>query len=309
MGDSFAASFSLACVAASIPLGLGTRIYQGLQRTQTATALTFVGVGVQVATLGVVFLFHLPAWTYAIGPALALLLTNAFTMILALRAIGIATGQIFVPSRTIDLGQYGFSKSAIPYLITLLGVTLTLQMQRIFLSHASTPDEVASFSFAAQFSVAITSVVTLSSINLWPKFRDLQSAGALSQSTILRFVRMYTVVGVAFGAISATAAYCLAAFVTNGSVVVSLVTAATSGLSIFAWSVTRPAVMFLNSPSGFWLQAAWALPCAVTAVILTLTLGATMGAAGAFLASSIAVFTFTFAPLTIHSLRQIRRPR
>jgi len=304
VGADLASTLTFVMLGLSIPLGIGTRIYQGAAKTQVATAWTFVGTAFQAVTLLVFASTGAAPWLYVLGPAGSLLLTNLIITMAATRYMGIRLSAVLSSPPRLS-AQYGLRQSALPYLIVSLGFTLTLQIQRVALAHVTLVREVAEYALVAQFAIPIMSVVTLSSINLWPRFRTAMTKGRLTRSSFVKLVGIYAGVGFVFGGVCAAASTLASKFVGAGLIQVAPATAIGAWILVFAWSATRPAVMLLNDNDGFRVQAVWALPSAVIGVGGTLLFGELLGASSAFYAPALAFVVCNFLPLTVMSLRKI----
>lgn len=292
-------------VALALPLGVGTRILEGAADSLLVTKLLFVGTAVQALALLAFVATGADAHMYVLGPIAGMVFTNAACLVAGLRSVSIRPRELIGARARPGLAMgYKPIRTALPYLIVTIGITLTLQFQRVLLSHVSSAAEVASYSFVAQFTVATNSVLTLGSMNLWAAYRDITG----SDGAVLRFKRdvgAFAIAGVLFAAVACCMVSLVVPWAGGGSLRVSPGTYVAAGAAIVVWALARPGIMCLNFSRGFVFQAAWAAPCAVVSVGLTLILGSSMGAAGAFAASAVSVLLFTVLPNSLFSAHHL----
>ncbi|WP_162722451.1 hypothetical protein [Microbacterium sp. PM5] len=307
---NLAALFLGVMLALSVPLGLGVRILQGLGKNQVATLLAFTGSIAQGLWIFACIGLGAEPAVFALSAGAGLLTTSVVTFIVASKLAALEISSAFrIASRPNFISEYKPTNSALPYMIVIMGVTATLQLQRILLALVSNDGQVASYGYVAQFTVAVTSVITLASMNLWPRYRSLRAQFQLPATTVASHILTFTIVGAALGTLSSAAALILRSFITHDSITVSMPTVIAAATVVAAWAATRPSTLFLNYPAGFWLQAASSVACAASSVALTVTWGRVWGAAGAFAANAFSIAAFVAVPMSAATLMILVRER
>jgi len=293
----------------SVPLGVGMRVLQGLQLVRVTLLCALAGAVCQLITVVVLAATSSSSLWYPLTALLNLLLANLLCSLFAIRSVRRVARDLLGTSGTHGetvWSHYGFLTAALPNLITLLGVAVSLQYDRVILAHVSNVGSVAEYSFLAQFVTPITSVVTMASLNLWGQYRrNAQTSLALFKRDVLLFLGV--------GAVAALAACILALAlvrqVTGGAIELNPLSLLAAGSFMLAWAASRPATMFLSSPRGLWVQAICMVISAPVNISLTIALGGIVGAAGAYLASGFCVLIFTaLLPSAYVLMHGTRRP-
>lgn len=301
-----AATFSGIMFALSLPWSIGSRILQGRGEMVAVTKISLVGGVIQVTWIGVASVIGLKAPLYALGASLALLVVGLVTTLQAGASVRLRLRHIIRPTSVRAMpSDYSFGRSSVPYLVSSVGIALGLQSDRFILAHVSDARAVAEYSFTAQFSVAVTSVITLSSLNLWPTYRDALRDARMRAEVFTGHLRTYALLGVA-GAIAHFAmSLLLSHLILPADVRVSVPVAAASALFVFTWALVRPSTMLLNDSRGLWTQAGWVVAMGTGNFILTWVLAGQFGAVGAFAASVVSVAVLQVLPLTVCAMRRI----
>jgi O-antigen/teichoic acid export membrane protein len=299
---------TLAALAVSIPLGIGTRVLQGDGRTRLWTLLSFGGTAMQALGLLGCVLFDAPAAWYVVGPALGLLANAITATAVGGRLLGL-DATIWLPGRGLGAfpPSYRPRETAVPTVITMVGIALSLQIDRVLLSQVSGPTSVAEYSYIGQFAVAIASVVTLMSLNLWPRYRASVLARSVEPRRVWRDMRLFLLIGLGFALVMIVMTSALAPVLVGSAFEVHLGSVLAAAAYIVAWSLVRPGTMLLSDPRGMWAQVIWIVPQTICNVVLTLLLGHWIGAMGAFLASAISIAALQAVPLTLTALRLYSR--
>lgn len=294
-------SIAVACLAMAVPLGCGTRILQGAGLTHLGVSLSFLGSATQAAGIAICFLLAQSGALYALGPAAAVLVVNGTTLFVSLRKVGLKLQDLGRPLRpSVRLtGDLRLWRSAVPYMMVTVGVAFTLQWQRVILAHVSTPSEVAAYSFAAQFTTAIMSVITMASLNMWASYRKLSP----SPRKLLGDIGLFGAVGLLFGVGGIAAIFLALPWAGNGQLAVSHNLYLASAGLVLVWALARPGILYLNFPRGLWFQAWFSTACLGLSLTLTIYLGKEWGAAGAVSSNVLAILLFTVLPNSWKAVR------
>lgn len=286
--------FVFLLVALSIPLGLAGRVLQGLGKAEVSAAWGLLAAPLQLAAVYACYALRLPVAVCACACAAALWLVNplvAFSARTRLRRV------LEASSDGDDSDSAPILGTAFPYLVTLLGATLAVQLDRVVLAHVGSARDVAEYSLLAQFVVPALSVIVLGSQNLWPRYRHQLSAGELTQSQLVRHVVTFGLVGLAaIGAIGLFLRFA-GGLISGNTITVTFSCIMWGGAYLLLASIGRPISMLLSDTEGLWWQAVASIVGGIVSLSLTVYLGARWGASGAFAATALAIATTQTLPL------------
>lgn len=303
-GAALGLAATLLSLAVSVPIGLGPRILQGAGRTRQWTLLSFCGTGVQAVALLFCIMLRVPAALYVLGPAAGVLANAIVATYAGVRVAGLPPSVWWITRQRGSFpAGYRPRSSAVPTVLTMVGIAASLQIDRLILSHVSDSDAVAEYSYVGQFAAALVSVLTLMSLNLWPRYRQSVLDRDIDQRGLWRDVRLFACIGLAAAVALPVPSLLLASVLVGTSFPVHLSTVVWAALYVWAWALVRPGTMLLSDPVGMWMQAGWMLPQTVCNVMLTVVLGHAFGAAGAFCASALAILVLQAVPLTFTAIR------
>jgi O-antigen/teichoic acid export membrane protein len=271
-----------------IPLSLGPRMLIGLHRTASATMIASLQ-GPLNLFISVILLRY---WTghiafVAASPPLAAAVASACCWIYARRLLGLRLKSILRTAR----GRLSIStdlwRVARPTMIATVSFAMAFQLDRIILSHRSTPSALAGYALASQLYSPTLNILSTAGLALWPLFRQtrLQRRAQLFRRAILLFATLGLACAVGLTLLGPIVSDWLAP---GQKVAGRLLFLAFGGL-ILLQSVNVPASMLLNDASNVWQQA-WALVCSgILNIGLTIWLAHILGAGGPVLASIIAM--------------------
>lgn len=295
--------FAFVLVALSIPLGLAGRVLQGLGKAEVGAAWGLLAAPLQLAAVYVCYALHLPVAVCACACAAALWLVNPLVAISArtrLRPVLAASPE---GDGSEPAPLFG---TAFPYLVTLLGATLSVQLDRVILAHVGSASDVAEYSLLAQFVVPALSVIVLGSQNLWPRYRHQLSRGELSQSQLVRHVVAFGLFGLAATLVIGLFLRVAGGFITGHTITVTFTCLMWGGAYLLLSSIGRPISMLLSDSEGLWWQAVASIVGGVVSLSLTVYLGARWGASGAFAATALAVAATQTVPLLYRTRAVLR---
>lgn len=306
--DSGSARLSLTLVVAGmgvmIPIGLGARVLQGLGKAEIGATWGFLAGPVQLICVGVLAGLGISAAFYPLAILLATLATNIGMVWSACKLLGDMRPS--EQSKASEARRDRLIATSAPYLIILVSSAAAFQLDRVILIHVSTGAAVASYSIIAMFVVPALALLVATSQNLWPVFRQKIVIGTMSVSWFRGQVLLYLALSMALAGLTMFAVLVLGGTISSGQVDVGIPTLlAASAYLVFAGAM-RPVTMLLSTPEGLWAQAGCGLLSALVSVALTVLLGRSFGASGAFLASGIATIGLQLVPLFVYAERMIR---
>lgn len=288
----WAFSGALVLFAVAMPLSLGQRILIGLMRNSSAILIAAVAPVISLALSAVIALAALPPWLFGLTPTFGLVVANAIALYRAIGSVDYKLSSVVDRSSTAS----GILSQGAAFTIGTIALSATLPMGRVVLARESTMVDLAEFSLVMQMYLPILSVVSAAAVSLWPHFalrreRKQRSARAIGTTTTV-----FALAGLGGGAALLIFGQAVGHLVSGGEVNVSGATLAAAAGLLVVQSAQLVVGMALTSPGGLWFQAFFSLPMGAVALILTSILAPVSGAAGPYIAATIAVFTFAFIP-------------
>lgn len=290
-------------IALSVPFGVGQRILVGLQRTHLASLYMAIVPVVGLGAAGVVvWLGFNPLWL-AISTPLGVLASGLLSTWRSMALLGWHPRQMASFSRAAD-GSFRLWGAAVPMLIISIGSPLALQSHRLLLSHFGTTTELAQYSLGAQFYAPALSVVTTTSMALWPHF-----LGRMEDRRRDLSVSIAAFAGI--GVLAALAFTLLVPFVAGlvglGEVSVPGGLAGAFAAQLLVMALHQPSAMLMTDAAGLRFQAICILAFGVVVVSASALVIPYLGAAGPLLVSAAALTCTTLVPCLIYSYRMLKR--
>lgn len=298
-GAEDAALVCCALYAATVPLGVWTRLLLGARRNHIVILVQGL---VSPLTLLLVW-----AWTHFRGDA-AFLAVGSFVAALTAAGVGflvtalslrplmgmalrrVSRPRRYPGARVMDIGW--------PMLAQLISPPLAMAAQRYAVAQQGTVTRLAEYNAAAQVFFALIGLISAAGVALWPFWARARARGELRRGPGL--------LSVAFGGGTAAASLCIAligpwlfGFATHGVFEVGLGTILAFGAMATCQAVLYPLGMFLMDPAGIRFQVVPTLAMAVLSLIGAVLLVPILGAAGPPLANAAAVLVCQIVPYAI----------
>jgi len=204
---------------AALPLAIGPRLLIGLGRNALQVATQAVVAPIILVLVGGSALLALPAESaIAVYSFIASAACSTLCLILAARALprqlGGAVREALHPRRYPGVRTRSI---AWPMLVQMIALPIAMQTDRLLLSHLTTGDELAQYNLASQLFNILLATIAASGIALWPIFARARADRTVTSP--LRPTLWFTVLGLAAALLLALVAPFLAAFVSNGRIV------------------------------------------------------------------------------------------
>jgi O-antigen/teichoic acid export membrane protein len=296
-----AAAASLATFGMAMPLSLGLRVLQGLERTHTAVLIQ-AGTPCWVL-VGMIFAVKsgAPIALAACIPSLSGVLTGTVASIVSARKVrhqARLESQLSLP-RGLPLSG--------AFIVISLALPMTFQTDRIVLAHASDLTSVAIYSAGSQLWAPCSAIVVAAGQGLWPVFtRRRNSQDGLTRENILRAVAAFCGVGACLAIALVALGPPITSWATHGDAAASHYLMATFGLLLFATAVQYPGGVFLLDPEGARFQARWAFLMALANLPAAFALARWIGPAGVVLASATLSLAMMSLPVYVRIHRQFK---
>jgi len=298
-GAEDAALLCCALYAATVPLGVWTRLLLGARRNHIVILVQGL---VSPVTLLLVW-----GWTQLRGDA-AFLAVGSFVAALTAGGVGLLVTSLtlrplvgsalrrvprprrYPGARVMDIGW--------PMLAQLISPPLAMAAQRYAVAQHGTVTRLAEYNAAAQVFFALIGLISAAGVALWPLWARARARGELRRGPGL--------LAVAFGGGTAIASVCVAligpwlfGFATHGVFEVGLGTILAFGAMATCQAVLYPLGMFLMDPAGIRFQVLPTLMMAVLSLLGAVLLVPVLGAAGPPLANAAAVLVCQIVPYAI----------
>ncbi len=305
---NLAAGLCVLIFALTLPLGAGQRILSGLGKNHFVVALS--GLQSPIVLLGLLVMAGGGAWLGAFIPVLsylALMLIAFVAMVLAARLVG---GTLIPAIRDIPRlrSKRGGKAShmAVPMLIMTIALPISLQSDRIVLSHVSTEESLATYNMAAQLFTPLRAVISASGLALWAHFARARTAQADASP--------FPMSG-AFGGVAAILCLIIAILspiivqvASAGQIELDGVTIVSFSALTIGLALTYPIGMYLSDAPGLRLQAVATVVVLPVNLGLSIVLAERLGTPGPVIASVLTT-TILLGVQGASAWRRIRSPR
>jgi O-antigen/teichoic acid export membrane protein len=305
---SNAAGVSLALLAVTVPMALGQRILNGLQRNHIQIVLVALQAPITCLLVGLSATVSIGTWAPPVAFYVSLLLSTGLTAIAARKLsspmlTGIAR-DVFARRSPHGPRPTG---TAVPMLIVMIGLPLALQSDRLVLSHAATSADLAQYTAVAQLFIPVWALISVTGIALWPVYARSRGRRLDPGHSPARLSLVFA---------GATAGICfliglltqwLVALMTRGEVVVQVGTIVAFGCLMVAQAAQYPMGMFLTDPAGLRFQALTVAALLPLNLALSVALAMKLGAQGPVWASAVTVLTCQVLPNVGRVTRVTRR--
>lgn len=308
-GIAEGAVYTFLCIALSIPLGLGARVLQGLGKMKVVVQIGFVGPILQIGFYVPLWLINAPVEYYFVGPGTAYLATALVGYIIARRNFGLRLNFPFGSLVRSQHGGQSLWRTAAPFLLISMGMTVGFQSHRILLSQFGTTQDVASYSLVAQFLGPMLAVTTVVGQNLWSRYRRELHVSTLELGAYRAHLLIFILLGTVFAAGLFAVVPSAASILTGGSVSPSLLLTVGAGAYLLVTAVHQPSAMLLNDSRGLWIQALFVFQVALFTVAGTIWSISSIGAAAPYICMAMSMLFLQVLPSIRMAWKRILRQK
>ncbi|ARC57718.1 hypothetical protein AS850_11610 [Frondihabitans sp. 762G35] len=306
-GGNIAAGLCLFVYGVVVPMTVGQRILVGLKKTNVQVASQAVVAPTMLLVIGTFVMLNVPAGTYlAVVSYVANSLLSVICLAIGARALSPQVGQAIrlVPR----IRSYPGVKAihlAWPMLIQTVAMPLTLQTDRLLLSHAGTQDDLAQYNLAAQLFGLVLQTIAASGIALWPHYAKARSQGRIESPT--KPTIWFTLGAVLVGTALALVSPFLVHFIAGDRIQLSA--------WLLVWFVVFVAMQAAKYPVGMYMTDKAGLTFQVIPILIMVPLNlglswfliAPFGAAGPIMGSAISVLICQVVPDLWYVSRDLKR--
>jgi O-antigen/teichoic acid export membrane protein len=294
---------AIALYGLSFVPGLGQSVLLGVNKNEL-TILTQASLPPAMAAgVGVCVLFDAsPAWVVVV-PGVAMLLISLLNAWVAghetpLRLLGLLPqllGRRRHPGAKI-------SGIAGPALIVLLLGPITLQSDRLVLSHFGTADDVAVYSVGLQMFSPLFAIIPAAARPLWPIFAQARVTGTKTVSlfkVILLFAAGTFVVAGGLVAVSGP----VARVVSDGEIDIGIAVPLLFASGTMIQAITVPMAMALMYPAGLRVVARLSLIATPINLVGSILVAGSLGAAGPLYVGAVVTVILQMIPAALYLMR------
>lgn len=302
-----ATAYTFACIALAIPLGMGGRVLQGLGRMIDVVRIGMVGPIVQVCIYIPLMILGAPAYAYFWGPGTAYLATAALGYWVARRRYGLRLNFPFASLFKPDPRGTSLWRTAAPFLIVSVGMTIGFQSHRVLLSHFGTPLNVAEYSLVAQFLGPLLAITGVVGQNLWARYRKDLHTNSLTVSAFRHHLVIFAFIGLFFAAVLFCLAPIAATVLSDGQVSPPTLLVVGAVCYLLIQAIHQPSAMLLSDTRGLWFQAACVILVAASTVTLIVFSVPHLGAAAPYLAMAASMLVLQVIPSIRVAYKRVAR--
>lgn len=294
---SGAAALSVVVIGVTLIVSFGQRILVGLNRYFVVILVQ----GLQTPVVLVVLLLMIAggATSAAFLPVVAYAATFVLTIVVALLAnrairptLGLAVRDAF---RLRSVRGARVMDTALPMLVQMIALPLSMQSDRLVLSHVAGIGSLAEYSLAAQMYNPFVGVIAVAGMSLWPVFARARATGARSEVSPTGMAVMFGGVGLLVALVVTAASGFLARLASGGRIDLSVPLLVAFSCLLVMQAVKYPLGMYMTTPRGLRFQALMVVLMLPVNLGLSVVLAQRMGAAGPVIGSAIGVAIFQVA--------------
>ncbi|WP_072803508.1 lipopolysaccharide biosynthesis protein [Rhodococcoides yunnanense] len=292
--DRLVVTVAVALFGFTIPAGLGLRILIGVDRAQLVVVVMVSNSLFALVMTAAMYGVGVRGIWYVVPPIAGALLGNVVGTVVALRVSGLGTSVFHRGEKGVSTA--GLLEGSLWLFIVSVGIPFGLQVQRVVLSHLSTPLELSRYALMAQLYGLCWSVFSMAALAFWPIF--VKRRGAADET-----VRLWMGTTVTFGSLAVVASIplvllspWLAEVLSGGTIDVTATLAAAFAVLLVAQCFHLPSGMLLTKPSEARWQAGCLAAMAAVTTVAAIGVASEYGAAGVVLVTACAVILCQFIP-------------
>ncbi|GAA2064466.1 lipopolysaccharide biosynthesis protein [Williamsia deligens] len=303
--DRWAITAGVIVFAWTIPAGIGLRLLIGADKNELAVLATMSNsvLGLMITVL--LYAVGVRGIWFVLPALLGILLGNLASTVVALRITGI--GRLMfgpVPSgvsiRTMLAGSLWL-------FFVSVGIPFGIQVQRMFLSHLSTPQQLSQYALMAQVFGIGWGVLSTAALSLWPVFIKRRADHTSVIALWVRTTGAFCGIAVVGAAVLAVLGPWVCSLISGGSIRVTTGLALAFGALLIVQATHLPSGVLLTNPSG----ARWQTWCLGAMVVVTvvgcIAVAPRFGAVGVVTVTACAVALCQVVPDLTSVPRLVRR--
>lgn len=249
-----AAAVTVSVFAFTLPFGVGNRILQGMGKVSLNVRLGLIGPLCTITLLITLYFLDAHFVYYLITPCISYFAVNVTTYIVAKRLCNLPPSSIRVACGRGSTQGFALARTALPFFIVSIGMTVGFQSHRLIIAHLGTPEAVAAYSLVAQFAGPTSAILATTGQNLWSRYRS----SSYAERTARRFfgdVALFSALGLASAVLLTVSVFLASHLIAGNELVIPASLMASAAFYVFVVAMHQPGAMFLTDPSGLRSQA------------------------------------------------------
>ena len=305
-GGAFATgTFGLAIAAYGLSFvpGLGQSALLGANKNDLTILVQAFLAPAMCAGAALTVAFHLDARWVVVVPGIAVLVVSLVNAVVSARVTGLRLLPLLpeLPFRRRHPGAK-IRGIAGPALIISLTAPITLQGDRLVLSHFSTAQAVADYSVTIQIWAPLVALIAAAARPLWPMFAQARTTGTVPMS-VAKVITLFVALAAVTGAVLLVIAGPLAKAIGGNEIHLGLALPLTMAVAVCIQAAAVPLSMVLMYPAGLRLIATLSLVVTPINLVLSILVSPSLGAPGPLYVSIFVTTFFQVIPGLVHLRR------
>ncbi|TDL37472.1 lipopolysaccharide biosynthesis protein [Kocuria rosea] len=260
-----AAAVTISVFAFTLPFGVGNRILQGMGKVGLNVKLGLISPICTIALLTALYFMNAHVSFFLMTPCISYFAVHVTTYVVAKKLCGLPKASARAACSRGGTQGFPLARTALPFFIVSIGMTIGFQSHRLIISHLGTPEAVAAYSLVAQFAGPVSAILATTGQNLWSRYRSTSPAERSSR----RFfgdVALFSVLG-SGSAILLIASVLIASYViAGGQISITSGLVASAAFYVLIVAMHQPGAMFLTDPRGLKSQAVMVLLVSIVSI-------------------------------------------
>ncbi|MGV1036248.1 MAG: lipopolysaccharide biosynthesis protein [Candidatus Nanopelagicales bacterium] len=304
---AIAAALCVVIWAINMPFGIGERVLIGLGKNHVT-----IMIGALQSPLVLLFLVIAIGMSASVGSFIPVV-SYAATLIISV--IGtVAASRMIKPTLGQAIKQSAFRRrfpgevirnQAGPMTVIMIALPLSMQTDRLILSHVAGSNVLAQYNLAAQMFTPIFALVSAAGFTLWPRFAAARARDEAESP--LRLTVAFGLIAAALSLAVALVSGFLARIASAGEVSLGLLLVASFAVWMTLQGVQYPMGMYLTDTAGLRFQAVMVTLMVPVNIAISWWLATVLGAAGPVLGSIIGLFFFQICANLIYVRQRMVR--
>lgn len=290
-----AAGLCLALIGITLPVAFGQRVLTGLHKNHVMIALNALQSPIVLGVL-LVAVWGGMSWGGTFAPVSAYAATLLLSVLAVLVAARLIRPQIGAALRAVprvrSVRGTKVSDVAWPMLIQMVAIPIAMQSDRLVLSHAAGPSDLATYNLSAQMFLPVWQVITAAGAALWPVFARARARHTSHESSPLPIAAGFAGAAGAACVVIGLASPWLARIASGGDITVPLSMVMAFTAYLVCQGVQYPLGTFLTDAEGLRYQAALIVMMVPCNLGLSIVLAEHLGAPGPVIGSAVTAAIF-----------------
>lgn len=278
--------------AFGMPVGIGQRLLAGLGKNHVTIAIS--GLQSPLVLLVLLVMLSIGGETGSFIPVVsyaAALVIAIICLVIAARMISptLTTAIKQIPWRSKFPGAKILDQAG-PMTVIMIALPIAMQTDRIVLSHAAPPAELAQYNLASQMYNPIFALVSAAGFTLWPRFAAARAKN--KDESPMHLSMVFGAIGLALALGVSILSPLLARFASGGEIQLSLLIVVSFSILMTVQALQYPMGMYLTDKHGLRFQAVMVCLLLPINLVVSWVLAGKLGAAGPVIGSMLTIFVF-----------------